>query len=271
MNWQLVLGFFVLLLPVPLGFLIPANPKARPDPHMVRRVRYVAVLFPIFAAVIKLASMIYIDSLYSESQTTYAHSPSSLFNWASMAWFFFAILVYTLRKPASKPFTETSARAATLTPRQKKSPVSMWAWIALIGSWACASLLIAMTMTPVPSITWTLLAFSAFLLILGPWFVRQNLLAPEPMLPGAQAPVHSAYCHRRRIQSWCLFTIIAISAACNTIWATLYALNLQILTERVIFPSTAGVFLVVLAIFFVYDRRAAQRIKQLLGELLEAE
>ena len=74
-NWQLILGFFVLLLPVPLIFLIPTNPKARPDPHLVRRARYAAVLFPLFVAAIQLASMVYMASLYSDSKTAYVHSP----------------------------------------------------------------------------------------------------------------------------------------------------------------------------------------------------
>ena len=60
MTWQLILGFFVLLLPVPLGFLIPANPRARPDPRVVLRARYAAVLVPLFVAAIQLAFMVYL-------------------------------------------------------------------------------------------------------------------------------------------------------------------------------------------------------------------
>ena len=268
MSWQLILAFFVLLLPVPLGFLIPANPRARPDPRLVRRARYAAVLFPLFVAAIQLATMVYMASLYSDSQATYVHSPSGLFTWAPMAWFFFAHLVYVLRKPATKPFSETNGRAATLIPRHKDSPVPIWAWIPLAGSWACATLLITMTMAPVPTVTWILLASAAFVLIPGPWLVRQNLLAAEPLLPGAQEPIHAAYCHRRRIRSWCLFTIIAISAFWKTLLATLYALDHPILTAGLIFPSTAGLILIVLAVFLIYDHRASQRIKQLLGELV---
>ena len=267
MDWQIILGFFLLLLPVPLSFFIPANPNARPDPHHVRLARYAAVLFPAFVAAIQLMSMIYLKSLYSDSQQDYVPDSSSLFIWAPMAWFFFGNLIFLLRKPASKPFSETTGRAATLTPRQKHSPIPYRAWYSLAGIWAMVILLITLRVDPVPTISWIFLASAALMLMIGPWLERQNLLSAEPMLPSAQASILEAYSRRRHTRSWCLFTIIAISATWKTLLAALYAFEHPILTTRFVFPVTTGLILLVLAILLILEFRAWRRISRLLCQV----
>ncbi len=132
-------------------------------------------------------------------------------------------------------------------------------------------LLITLRVDPVPTITWILLASAALMLMIGPWLERQNLLSAEPMLPDAQASVLEAYGRRRHIRSWCLFTIIAISATWKTLLAALYAFEHPILTTRFVFPVTAGLILLVLAILLIFEFRASRRISRLLCQVPAAD
>lgn len=276
MTWQIYLGIFLLLLPVPLAVLIPARVDEKPDPYVVRRARYAAALFPLIVGVIYLVQFAYLFNLTRELQPDFARSAFGLFNWVPivwvpMAWIFLANLVYVLRKPASKSLSDSTKRDATLVPRHKFSPIPAWSWLSLAGAFVLTSLAMAISLAPLPAISWTLLAAAALMLIIGPWIVRQNLLSAEPGFAGAHAAIQSAYGQRRCIRSWWLFTIITIGALYKTLVAVLFALsNSGAMSGRVLI-SAAGLIMLVSVAFYVLDRRMTQSISHLIGDALNGD
>lgn len=270
MPWQISLGFIVLLLPALLALLVRGDSETNADPYVVRRARYGAMFFPVAVAIMYWWYFNRLLSLAHDSPSRHFLTPSGLYIWAVMAWFLFASLVYTIRKSVAKPFSQTTKRSATLEPRHRDPMIPVWAWLLLAASICLATVIVVIILAPAPrprlNLSLVLLASAASVLILGLWLVNRNLLSPEPSLPGALASVQSAYRGRRRIRSWWIYSVVAISISYKVFLAVSFVLDKQSVTAIPLFSLAAVLFILVSTIFYVLDRRQSHSIVRLMSE-----
>ncbi|MDA8019950.1 MAG: hypothetical protein MPN21_21125 [Thermoanaerobaculia bacterium] len=273
MSPHFLVALTLLVLPIPLSFIIPVHPEARPDPWRVARLRRALAGFGLMVAV-SYSALIAFD-MQILGKTTPA--PALLFGihiWSVMAWFFLVSLLYQLRKPARAPFPGSDVCSASLVPRDRDKPVPTLAWWILGGIWGLAVLLFAWRVDAVPASSLVVLASSAFLLVVGPWIDRSQLLAgAEPRLADAPDDVAERleieYSATRARRSWSLFALFGFSIAYKTWLAFVLAGSAAEIYSLPLLRAALGVLLVFLVAQVVLELYSHQRVSALRRECVE--
>lgn len=252
-----VLALVLVLLPIPLSYLIPASPRARPDLRRVTRARRAVIGFAVAVALIQGAYLVGRHSLDGGRSTGEAWAADAgIFAWAFMSWFFLAVLAMELRRPI--PFPAASRRAASLAPRHRLSRAEERAWPIAGAAWLLGAGTI-LALAPEPGQSFVVLVVGAgALLAFGPWIVRRGALDAEPLPPEASDRLVEAYARRRRFRVAAGTVVVAAGVLDQTALAAAVGWGVDL--GRIVSTQwTVAAVLAVSAIAFLLRERALAR------------